>query len=419
MKVYITNIVRLVADFFYVMQKRISVIFKSRPSGANVAHNSFGSERAVLFSCNEFDISWVKPTDFGATNFLYDSRADIGPLKGIFLYSGRQKSVLVSYDNAKTWSIYLDLSNILQIDQRVVRLFARSEVFVIQTKEPCETLVFDYKFCLLSKDRLGSYGWHGSQGISESATGVIMFSEYQTGHEDNEGQVCVWRLKPPYDNGWERVLVKRVGRYPNGEVRHFHTCISAPEFQSRWYVSSGDKSDHCKIWLSENDGDNWELLSLSSEEDKCHELGIVDINRLVRFTSATFLGEKLIWATDDSLGIDRSAVVIADIESGVANLEIASLLDVNLARNIIRLPAGFFVICEAKHLPETVFAYLLDDLGKLLGRYEFYNVHGKASPVTNSMGSKAAVDGEFFLPNLGVLTKNKGGLLKVSIKGGL
>lgn len=369
------------------------------------------SESSILFQCNEFVVERIAPLDMGFTRFIFDSRSGACPYQGLFLYAQKRKELLFSEDGAETWILLSPLGELLSGAQHLARFYAGSNCFVIQTKAPVETIVLDMDFRVLSREPLNGYQWHGTQGVGESNLGVLMFSEYQSVDECEGGKVCVWRLCPPYTGNWQCVMAKTFGRYPEGEVRHFHTCISDPFYESRWYLSSGDFYEHVKIWLSDDDGENWSQLDLALIPGGLLGESFKAVSSLARYTSASVSKDRLLWPTDDSLGIGCSAIVSVKIDGATALLEVVELLGTNLLRNIVRLPTGYFVISESKDDIRVVDVYMLDECGRVMVKYALPNITGKNSSVTDSMGSTDAKDGRFYFPNTGALSLCKGGLL--------
>ncbi|WP_312571549.1 hypothetical protein [Stutzerimonas balearica] len=391
-----------------------SAEFDQRPEQGRV--KKFISEDSTIYGCSDFLVERVSPSGKGYTRFLFDSRSGNCPHRGLFIYAQSRKEILFSDDNAKTWVVVAALDALLPDTQQLSRFYAGSHCFVIQTKDPVETIVLDMNFSILSRESLNGYHWHGTQGLGESNIGVIMFSEYQSVDEGG-GKVSVWRLRPPYTGKWQRVLEKEFGRYPEGDVRHFHTCIPDPSCKSRWYLSSGDFFEHVKIWVTNDDGDSWEQLSCILSPNGLLGEEFKDIGVLARFTSAIVSHGRLLWPTDDSLGIGRSAIVSAQISGAVARLEVLDLLGVNLLRNIVKLPVGYFVISESKDDVRFVDTYVLSEEGRVKRHFPIPNVSGKSTSVTDSIGSIFAEEGRFYFPNNGALSVEKGGVIRFSLMG--
>ena len=99
------------------------------------------------------------------------------------------------------------------------------------------------------------------------------------------------------------------GRLNNapGEIRHFHTCQADPYVEGRWYVSSGDATHECGLWISDDDGRSWRRLF--PVVDDARDITVNDLQRLMRFTAFAITPDRLIWPTDDNVNGGTAALV--------------------------------------------------------------------------------------------------------------
>lgn len=351
----------------------------------------------------------------GKVQFLADSRGSGAIREGLFACAEAGKCIVWARQAEGSWEVAWNLRDALEKDQRIARLFVGSRFVLVQTRNPVETKILDGDGAVLSSEPLGGRLWHGSQGVAEDGNGTVMFSEYQTGEESERPTLHVWRLKNDNHLVWERVLSVVCGKYPDGDIRHFHTCFADPARPGVWFVSSGDVREHNKVWQTVDCGDTWRVLRLEAENSE--DFGIVDVDRLARFTSIVFSDGALVWATDDSLGVGASVLVRGELkeEEGILSVKILEKLGVNLSRNCVVGEGWGIVVSESKHDVSVVDLHVFDSSLKIRRRIQIPNIEEKQSPVTNSIGSLRLQDSKAYFPNIGVLDDVKGGLLELKL----
>jgi hypothetical protein len=159
---------------------------------------------------------------------------------------------------------------------------------------------YDPSWQFVGTAKTGQFPWHASCSIGQSpGSGVIIWAEYPYAADE----IKVWRSE---DDGctWSVCFVEMgAGEDPKGgNIRHFHTVQPCSTYEGRWYLSSGDTRDQCRVWVSDDDGLSWrELSELSYEGDLPEALNILDRKKLLRFAGYIQLTDRIIWVTDDAL----------------------------------------------------------------------------------------------------------------------
>lgn len=331
----------------------------------------------------------------GTPVFLSHTEPRTDAPQGIVAAADRRLSTLyVSKTLGQTWTALV--INGCQAPLRR-HFLTRAGTHIVQTEEP-ETLLLDSSGKILARAKAGAENWHGTCSIDEGANGTLMFAEYRATREPLGGHLHVWRST---DGGasWKQALSApgRSAERVEGEIRHFHTCQADPFIAGRWYVTSGDATPECAIWISEDDGLSWIR--------KFPKLGKRDIRegefqRYLRQTSFQIGERHLLWATDDNVNGGRSALVRCD-KSGTA-LKVMTPLGTNLTRSFVRIDDDMNIaISEAKKIKQHASAFVLDAKGKVLTEARLKNTSRKLTGFTYSIASRAAVNGIFFTPTDG------------------
>jgi hypothetical protein len=138
---------------------------------------------------------------------------------------------------------------------------------------------------------------------------------------------------------------------------------------------------------------------------------------LARFTAfSTTEAGNLVWATDDSLGLGRQALLVTlSTQAGIYSVPYK--LSPNPVRNIIKLdPDIFFTISQSSTNIHLVDFNIIDlDNNKKI-QFLLPNVCKKIHAITNSLGSSICRDGFFFFPSTGSLLTDKFGIFRVACK---
>lgn len=211
-----------------------------------------------------------------------------------------------------------------------------------------------------------------------------------------------------------RVLSKvALVRDTGDNIRHFHTVFSDPYLQNTWYVSSGDNGKQNRVWKSVDNGVTWSQVDFDYE-DSSLDGSIRD--RLLRFTSVVITEDKLVWATDDNLGIGKSALVVVD--KATNNLEVPVYFDQNLMRNLVKVDANTILgVSESKDDISCASGYIVDLDTKECTRFDFPNLQEKRCPVTLSLAASEMENGCLYISSLGRVFTNKiNGLVRLKLR---
>jgi hypothetical protein len=347
--------------------------------------------------------------------FLEDSARLYNDQRYLAVCDSKDETIFISADEGTSWMNFGDLSF---VEGKIARFFTLSHGgFVIQTKNPVRTYLLDENKILITASKQAKYNWHGSQGIDQGPSGTIIFTEYRVEKNNEVVELGAWRKTVSSNQFTQCFAAQASNRPPLGEIRHFHTCLADPEIPLRWYLSAGDSSVHCKFWISNDDGVSWTEIKPNLEEQNI--LSQNKHSKIFRFTSACFIGsDYLLWPTDDGLGINRSALVAFNRKDLSKPQSIKCFFGENYIRNIIYISQNLLVcISESKNNVNYADMYFISPNGDIYDNIKLPNLTLNKSPVTVSLCSQYGKDNTFFFPNLGhVLTKNKNGIFKVTIK---
>src|ERR1700759_4727810 len=94
---------------------------------------------------------------------------------------------------------------------------------------------------------------------------------------------------------WECVFER------NGEqIRHFHFLQRRPGHPHEWWLTSGDNVHECRMWVSKDDGDTWKDFTEALPEE-FPVSGMTANHKVFRTTDLKFIGDDIVWASDDFL----------------------------------------------------------------------------------------------------------------------
>jgi hypothetical protein len=143
--------------------------------------------------------------------------------------------------------------------------------------------------------------WHGCRSV-DMAGGVLMYAEYPYEDEDAlPDERLKSRVFRSRDRGrsWDIANKSR-------QVRHFHFLQARPGHPGEWWLTSGDEPEESNIWVTTDDGDDWR--NITRRFDETIEIGGVSYPRsLFRLTDLAWIGDEVIWGTDDDLRSTRGA----------------------------------------------------------------------------------------------------------------
>lgn len=262
---------------------------------------------------------------------------------------------------------------------------------VVQTQEPAATFLVDPDFNLISPCETGAHNWHGTWSVDQSAAGVVMYAEYASATE----RLHVWRSKDGGRN-WDTALEIRgmTGAREDADARHFHTCQADPHQPGRWIVSTGDHFTHCRVWISDDEGDRW-----TEAPAPVAPPGIIAPRRarqLLRYTAVIFEPDVVCWPTDDLLERGQAGLVVAD-RAEPTRIRAVLPLGPNEMRSYVRIDDRFgLAIAQAKHDTDRAEVFLTEDWRSVIPLPAIESPDGAASAFTRSVCSRMAVDGVFF-----------------------
>ncbi len=232
-----------------------------------------------------------RPLWFLEHRFDYESHAPGASVTGVAMDDLR--TVYASEDLGATWT------RAAVLPCRVSLLFTtRAGSRLAWDPDTLRLRRFDSRWQETPVTGSGDTPWLGTQSIGER-TGVILYAEYWLDTVRTKGHV--WRS---LDDGqtWDQVLSmpSLASAAPKDQqITHFHTVQPDPFFPGHWYLSSGDARRQIRVWLSKDDGATWAEVTDPAPEG-------TDKPGIQRFTSMQFEPDRLLWATDDTMGGARA-----------------------------------------------------------------------------------------------------------------
>lgn len=337
----------------------------------------------------------------------------------LYVRHRKKPFIFISIDEGESWE-KVDLSSYFSVP--LVRLHVvDKELYLVQLVDGENVILslIDKNFAPIKSKSYKGYKWHGSLGVG-SANGVTLLSEYRGTSSDETVEELLNIYRISHDQGAEAmldrmsaVLTKPALVKDTGDnIRHFHTVFPDPYSTGTWYASSGDNGKQNRVWVSHDDGLNWNQIKFEYELTEASESFR---DRLLRFTSVVVLEDKIIWATDDDLGIKKSALVVFDKVTKV--IEVPLYFDQNLMRNLVRLDDKTVLgLSESKNDLTCASAYIVDVDEKASIRFDFPNLLEKSCPVTLSLAASQLHEGRLYISSLGrIFTHRINGLVRLKI----
>jgi hypothetical protein len=265
----------------------------------------------------------------------------------------------------------------------------------------------------------GEANWHGSRSIDE-AGGVIIYGEYPANRHrpgPHNNQVAPEHRDLVYDSHllrsvdggytWHSVL-----RVDYRTIRHFHTVIADPWLLGRWWASSGDRPDECRVWESRDHGLTWDEVPCVWPIDDLHPSIEHNPGGVLRHTDMAVREHDLIWGADDFLGhpahptnetLPRRCVGARIFRSDKETPWRPECIGYvgNPVRSLVDIGPGYLVMTEAKtrwlgYRPGVLLLSKTEPL-KLSPLLTIDNFStGPASSFTLSRASRVAKEGVFF-----------------------
>lgn len=365
------------------------------------------------------EAEFVKVPGCGRCELLCDH---IDSEHGRVIYARHRKkpAIFFSSDEGFTWK-RKDLSSYFSVP--IVRFHVLPQKFYLIQLVDGENVILallDRDFFPQEIKTYKGYKWHGSLGVG-STKDVTLLSEYRgTNSDENiEELLNVYRLPhsayscPALEDMSPVLSMPALVADSGSNIRHFHTVFPDTYNPGTWYASSGDNGKQNRVWRSRDAGLTWLEVKFNFATP-----GLTDNmrSRLLRFTSVVLTKDKIVWATDDNLGINKSALVTVD--KATDSLEVALYFDENLMRNLIKIDEGSVIgLSESKNDLTRSSAYVicLDTLE--CARFDFPNLKLRKCPVTLSLAATELKDSTAYVSSLGsVLTTRIDGLIRLNFK---
>mgnify|MGYP000890524836 FL=1 len=186
------------------------------------------------------------------------------------------------------------------------------------------------------------FPWHGAQGIGQHKN-TLMFAEYWTDDSVSEGHV----LRSTDDGEtWKVAFIvpSHGSTEPKaGQVRHFHTLQPDPFFPGHWYLSSGDASAECRLWLTKDDGETWSEVTDPAPEGS-------DLQNVHRHTSIQFFPDRLLWATDGAYRQKTGDASFVEAKRGEPlDVKALSVPIANAVRSLVATDIGVVASTENRY----------------------------------------------------------------------
>ncbi len=341
-----------------------------------------------------------------------------GDVREIVATNGSRNQILVSRDLGRTWQLQYEA---VQWDSKIRWVFSLADGGRLVRSFSGHMYHLGADGQLVAAHTTGSWHWHGSQGIGQSASSTVMYAEYVPLRDtDGVQDLSVWRYRPGApQQGWHKVLTLPAAvRPPHGELRHFHVCRPHPADPALWILASGDIGAHCRLWLSRDDGDSWQEVALGQADMVGMPAG--GCPRLLRFTQfAALANGDLIWGTDDTSDANRAALVRLSLAGVHPAFHFLGWLGKNCIRNIVDCGHGrFLLLSESKHDPSSADCILYDASTQRIVSLLLPNVSQAKNSVTDSLGSLAMSHGVGFFPAPGavLMHPDRRGIFCVSIE---
>lgn len=349
--------------------------------------------------------------------FLEDNLA-LGRSREVVAVNGNKDRVYVSRDLGVSWMRKYDS---VKFDSHVRAVFSlRNGERLVRTFSG-RMYHFDSQDCLIGSQDTGAWPWHGQQGIGESSTGTVMYGEYAPLRtEDGVQELSVWRYRSNRpEAGWKRVFtLPAAARPPEGQLRHFHVCRPNSGNLEQWILASGDIGAHCRLWFSNNDGDDWSEVDLT--QSATSNLPKEPFPEVLRFTQFSVLNNgDLIWGTDDTQRARRAALVRLSAIAESPAFDFCGWLGANCVRNISSLGEDeFLIMSESKGDVSSADLIFYQAASNRIVRLLLPNISQSKSSVTTSLGSDVLADGVGFYPAIGsiVMSPKQRGIFRLSIK---
>ncbi|WP_320005704.1 methyltransferase domain-containing protein [Maridesulfovibrio sp.] len=235
---------------------------------------------------------------------------------------------------------------------------------------------------------------YGTQSVGQSFTGTICFGEYA----DHAPTVAIWR-SDDFGLSWSNQFeLPSYGRGEESQVRHFHICQPDPYIHNRWYAMTGDVDNECRLFISEDDGINWEQVkpNVILKDERLDEIKDNVLNRFLRTTSVVIKEDAIYFGTDQIFR--NQHVLFCRMEKQPPfNTEISILETNQEVRSLIDLENKNFLAITQRTKPNKKADVLLINEEGYSSRFAGIDVdisgNRNHNPATSGYNSRAVLDG--------------------------
>ena len=324
------------------------------------------------------------------------------------IIASQNDNLLVSHNNGDDWET-------IELGIEVDKCFTTNNDFhILYCKDDESIKVYSPDWRQLKVFTGISNPWHGSWSIDQAPNGVLMWAEYT--YSDS-----ILRVHRSKMDGleWEQVFQESGGgidKPAEGRIRHFHTCQKDPYQNGVWYLSSGDTEFQCRMWKTEDDGNNWEEIEFNKDGIS----GFSDIKqinpKLWRRTAEFIDRDHIFYPTDDHLFNSGSKLVLLD-KRALGSPRIIGDLGNNEMRNFVYVEDGWnLAISESKNDRDSIFLSLCHSTHGAIQLSSIPNEKSLKSNVCNSISSLKSLNGKFWSFHDGIAIRNRPKILRWKIE---
>jgi hypothetical protein len=161
---------------------------------------------------------------------------------------------------------------------------------------PVDVLVVGEDGTVRARHPAQGFRWHGNRGFGQSGD-TLMYAEYPSNRLVNRVRTADCRVLRSRDRGrtWQTVFEQNAR-----QIRHFHFLQPRPGAAGEWWLTAGDLPHESRLWVSKDDGDTWNDLTGSFTRKVRIDRTRYD-RAVFRTTDLFWLGDEVVWATDDPL----------------------------------------------------------------------------------------------------------------------